>query len=323
MPGRVGAAGRRLDGDAHARLGRRRRPSRRRPGHEQEEREEEVAEGASTRGASTDAPRQLFDRLLAADPGRPFVTYYDEASGERSELSRKSLANWVAKTHFLLIDELGLGVGDTALIALPAHWISVPADPRLPDRRARADRLGPAATSRSSRRTGCPSTPRTSTRSHRRRPRSGSGETVPDGAADYVSAVRPQADAWAGVRLAADTGRPLPARRSPAPRWSPGTRTGARELGAGDGARLLSTRDWSRCRPTGSTRCSCRSRSAGRSCSCATRDEAVDRAPDEPGTRDRPRLTALRSARSRRRSSRARGRDGTGSARPVRAGSTR
>ena len=72
-------------------------------------------------------PEALFDRLLADDPGRPFVTYYDEASGERSELSRKSLANWVAKTHFLLQDELGLGVGDTALIALPPHWISVPA----------------------------------------------------------------------------------------------------------------------------------------------------------------------------------------------------
>ena len=72
-------------------------------------------------------PEALFDRLLSADPGRPFVTYYDEASGERSELSRKSLANWVAKTHFLLLDELGLGVGDAALIALPPHWISVPA----------------------------------------------------------------------------------------------------------------------------------------------------------------------------------------------------
>src|ERR1700712_3345308 len=72
-------------------------------------------------------PEQLFGELLAAEPGRPFITYYDEASGERSELSVKSLANWVAKTHFLLIDELGLGAGDSAFIDLPAHWISVPA----------------------------------------------------------------------------------------------------------------------------------------------------------------------------------------------------
>ena len=85
-------------------------------------------------------PEALFDRLLADDPGRPFVTYYDEASGERAELSRKSLANWVAKTHFLLQDELGLGVGDTALIALPPHWISVPGRARRADRGAGADR---------------------------------------------------------------------------------------------------------------------------------------------------------------------------------------
>ena len=65
--------------------------------------------------------------MLAAQPSRPFVTYYDEATGERAELSARSLANWVAKTHHLLGDELGLGVGDLALIVLPAHWISVPA----------------------------------------------------------------------------------------------------------------------------------------------------------------------------------------------------
>src|SRR5262249_47592287 len=71
-------------------------------------------------------PEDQFDRLLGRDPSRPFVTYYDEASGERAELSAKSLANWVAKTHHLLGDELDLGVGDTALVALPAHWISTP-----------------------------------------------------------------------------------------------------------------------------------------------------------------------------------------------------
>src|SRR3954451_8854007 len=77
-------------------------------------------------GRDMTTPEQQFARLLAADPGRPFVPYYDEHTGERSELSAKSLANWVVKTHHLLGDELGLGVGDTALLALPAHWISVP-----------------------------------------------------------------------------------------------------------------------------------------------------------------------------------------------------
>src|SRR3954470_11895420 len=71
-------------------------------------------------------PEQLFSDVLASAPARPFVTYYDEASGERLELSVRSLGNWVAKTHFLLTDELGLGAGDTALLMLPAHWISVP-----------------------------------------------------------------------------------------------------------------------------------------------------------------------------------------------------
>ncbi|MDT4914547.1 MAG: hypothetical protein QOC66_3675, partial [Pseudonocardiales bacterium] len=72
------------------------------------------------------APERQFAQLLSRDPSSPFVTYYDEATGERTELSAKSLANWVAKTHHLLGDELGLGVGDTALVAVPAHWISVP-----------------------------------------------------------------------------------------------------------------------------------------------------------------------------------------------------
>ena len=71
-------------------------------------------------------PEQLFSALVAGSPSRPFITYYDEASGERTELSVASLGNWVAKTHFLLTDELGLGVGDGALIDLPAHWLSVP-----------------------------------------------------------------------------------------------------------------------------------------------------------------------------------------------------
>ena len=81
--------------------------------------------------ASTERPdwrgaEALFATLLAEQPSRPFVTFYDDATGERVELSARSLANWVAKTHFLLLDELGLGVGDTALVALPADWITVP-----------------------------------------------------------------------------------------------------------------------------------------------------------------------------------------------------
>ncbi len=90
------------------------------------------------------SPEALFAAVLAAQPAQPLVTFYDEARGERSELSARSLGNWVAKTHFLLSDELGLGAGDAAFVDLPAHWISVPGAARLLDGRARGrHRPGP------------------------------------------------------------------------------------------------------------------------------------------------------------------------------------
>ncbi|MBA3489730.1 MAG: TIGR03089 family protein [Longispora sp.] len=59
---------------------------------------------------------------LAADSARPLLTFYDDASGERTELSATTLDNWVAKTANLLMDGHGLGSGDTASVALPPHW---------------------------------------------------------------------------------------------------------------------------------------------------------------------------------------------------------
>jgi uncharacterized protein (TIGR03089 family) len=68
-----------------------------------------------------------FAELLAAElrhePGRPFLTWYDEASGERVELSVATYANWVAKTASLLVDEHGLDRGDVLLVDLPVHWL--------------------------------------------------------------------------------------------------------------------------------------------------------------------------------------------------------
>jgi uncharacterized protein (TIGR03089 family) len=65
-------------------------------------------------------------RILAAavrrDPTRPLLTWYDDATGERTELSGATLANWVAKTANLLVDGLGLGFGDRAGVLLPPHW---------------------------------------------------------------------------------------------------------------------------------------------------------------------------------------------------------
>jgi uncharacterized protein (TIGR03089 family) len=64
----------------------------------------------------------LFAAAVAADPGRPLLTYYDDATGERTELSGTTLDNWVAKTANLLVDGCGLGPGDRAAVLLPAHW---------------------------------------------------------------------------------------------------------------------------------------------------------------------------------------------------------
>jgi uncharacterized protein (TIGR03089 family) len=50
------------------------------------------------------------------------LTFYDDATGERTELSAATLANWVAKTANLLVDGLGLGPGSVAAVRLPAHW---------------------------------------------------------------------------------------------------------------------------------------------------------------------------------------------------------
>ncbi len=49
---------------------------------------------------------------MAADPVGPRITYYDDATGERIELSTVTLANWAAKTGNLLRDELGAGPGE-------------------------------------------------------------------------------------------------------------------------------------------------------------------------------------------------------------------
>jgi uncharacterized protein (TIGR03089 family) len=71
---------------------------------------------------------QVLARLLSRDPGRPFITYYDRsagpASGERTELSVTTYANWVAKTSSLLADELDLEAGSRLRVDLPPHWLS-------------------------------------------------------------------------------------------------------------------------------------------------------------------------------------------------------
>ncbi|MEW2481192.1 TIGR03089 family protein [Mycobacterium sp. NPDC049093] len=64
----------------------------------------------------------ILDPLLAADPAGPRITYYDDATGERIELSAVTMANWAAKTANLLRDEMGAGPGTRVAVLLPAHW---------------------------------------------------------------------------------------------------------------------------------------------------------------------------------------------------------
>ncbi|GAB2872355.1 TIGR03089 family protein [Actinoallomurus bryophytorum] len=67
-------------------------------------------------------PVDLLRRALAAEPSRPLVTFYDDATGERVEFSVKTFDNWVAKTANLLIDGLGAEPGAKVVLALPLHW---------------------------------------------------------------------------------------------------------------------------------------------------------------------------------------------------------
>lgn len=72
--------------------------------------------------ATDRTPADLLASALAADPGRPLVTFYDDATGERVELSVATFANWVAKTANLLQGDLAAGPGDRVALLLPAHW---------------------------------------------------------------------------------------------------------------------------------------------------------------------------------------------------------
>jgi uncharacterized protein (TIGR03089 family) len=73
--------------------------------------------GAANRGVAA-----ALAARLATDPARPMLTFYDDATGERTELSATTLDNWVAKTANLLTDTLGVAAGDRVGVDLPAHW---------------------------------------------------------------------------------------------------------------------------------------------------------------------------------------------------------
>ncbi len=56
---------------------------------------------------------------------QPFLTFYDDRTGERTELGHATFDNWVAKTANLLVDELDVRRGDSVGLVLGSHWTTV------------------------------------------------------------------------------------------------------------------------------------------------------------------------------------------------------
>jgi uncharacterized protein (TIGR03089 family) len=67
-------------------------------------------------------PADLLAGAVRRTPAAPLVTWYDDGTGDRVELSATTLANWVAKTANLLQEEFDVGPGSTVAVALPVHW---------------------------------------------------------------------------------------------------------------------------------------------------------------------------------------------------------
>ncbi|WP_434742963.1 TIGR03089 family protein [Micromonospora sp. SH-82] len=65
---------------------------------------------------------RVFADAIAPDPARPLLTWYDDATGERTEISGATAANWVAKTANLLVDEAAVTHGDPVGVLCPPHW---------------------------------------------------------------------------------------------------------------------------------------------------------------------------------------------------------
>jgi hypothetical protein len=70
-------------------------------------------------------PGRLLDAALRRDGARPLLTWYDDRSGERIELSVATASNWAAKTANFLADEHGLDDSDAIGLAPTSHWLSV------------------------------------------------------------------------------------------------------------------------------------------------------------------------------------------------------
>ncbi len=189
----------------------------------------------------------LLRPVLQVDAAGPRITYYDDATGERVEVSATTLANWAAKTANLLRDELGVQPGDRVAVLLPAHWqtaavllgawwcgavVTDPAAPMAGEVDAAlctADRLAEAEQA--------PEVAVLSLDAFGR-----GVDDLPVGVTDYATAVRVHGDAFAPVPLSPSA--PALARRSIAEVLEAAAASAtAQGFTAQD--RVLSTADWS------------------------------------------------------------------------------
>lgn len=189
----------------------------------------------------------LTDALLDRTSPRPLITFYDDATGERVELSGVTTANWAAKAANLLRDECDLEPGGRVAVLLPAHWqtaavllaawwcgAEVVGDPDAADLvLCDAERLDLALSA-------APPHAVVALSLHA----FGTGLTgLPDGVLDFATEVRLHGDdftPWAPVPGTAPAldGRPVDAVLADA-------RARAAALGMSRGDRVLSTREWS------------------------------------------------------------------------------
>jgi uncharacterized protein (TIGR03089 family) len=65
----------------------------------------------------------ILKSRLGKTAAEPLVTFYDVRTGERTELSVTTYANWVAKTSSLLLEEYDVERGGRVRVDLPTHWL--------------------------------------------------------------------------------------------------------------------------------------------------------------------------------------------------------
>lgn len=161
----------------------------------------------------------LLAARLRTDATGPLITFYDDATGERTELSAVTFDNWVAKTANLIVDGLGLGPGDGAVLALPLHWQSLvvaagcwaagltvgfegPADVAFVDERSREEQVADERSRDESAGRTRPDADETVVLSLRPL---GAGLATPDGSVtDFAADVRAHGDRFTGQPPAAD-----------------------------------------------------------------------------------------------------------------------